>query len=193
MVSESPNPTSAPTQEPIVTDSPTVTPTFAPVVSPTAEPIVSPYPEKFGEPEIVVNKAEQTVDVTVTRVDASCEDSAVLVGIYNSNGILVGFRKITPVFDENGTFKPGSHGAYPRAMKEAAKEAGVPVVDLTTVTEQYLAQVGELWSRPLFVWPKDNTHLKYEGAVMMAGFLAEGLRALGEPYSSLLAEEKEEQ
>lgn len=104
---------------------------------------------------------------------------------------------ITPIarrlFDENGTFKPGSHGAYPRAMKEAAKEAGVPVVDLTTVTEQYLAQVGELWSRPLFVWPKDNTHLKYEGAVMMAGFLAEGLRALGEPYSSLLAEEKEEQ
>ena len=53
--------------------------------------------------------------------------------------------------------------------------------------------MGELWSRPLFVWPKDNTHLKYEGAVMMAGFLAEGLRALGEPYSSLLAEEKEEQ
>lgn len=42
--------------------------------------------------------------MTVTRVDASCEDSAVLVGIYNSNGILVGFRKITPVFDENGTF-----------------------------------------------------------------------------------------
>ena len=39
---------------------------------------------------------------------------------------------ITPIarrlFDENGTFKPGSHGAYPRAMKEAAKEAGVPVV-----------------------------------------------------------------
>ena len=104
IVSEPPNPTSAPTQEPIVTDSPTMTPTFAPVVSPTAEPIVSPYPEKFGEPEIVVNKAEQTVDVTVTRVDASCEDSAVLVGIYNSNGILVGFRKITPVFDENGTF-----------------------------------------------------------------------------------------
>lgn len=32
---------------------------------------------------------------------------------------------ITPIarrlFDENGTFKPGSHGAYPRAMKEAAK------------------------------------------------------------------------
>ena len=78
-------------------------------------------------------------------------------------------------------------------VAKAAKEVGVPVVDLTTVTEQYLAQVGELWSRPLFVWPKDNTHLKYEGAVMMAGFLAEGLRALGEPYSSLLAEEKEEQ
>ena len=102
---------------------------------------------------------------------------------------------ITPIarrlFDEKGRFKKGSHGAYPTAMKEAAAKAGVPVVDLTVVTEQYLAGVGELWSRPLFVWPKDNTHLKYEGAVMMAGFLARGLRALGEPYSSLLAEEKE--
>ncbi len=103
---------------------------------------------------------------------------------------------ITPIarrnFDENGSFLPGSHGAYPAAVKAAAARAGVPVIDLTSVTERYLAQVGELWSRPLFVWPKDNTHLKYEGAVVMAGFLAEGLRALGQPYSSLLLEEKED-
>lgn len=103
-VSESPNPTSTPTQEPIATGSPTVPPTSAPTVTPTQEPTESPYPVKFEEPEIVVNKTEQTVDLTVKRVDASCEDSAVLVGIYNSDGILVGFKKVTPVFDENGTF-----------------------------------------------------------------------------------------
>lgn len=81
-----------------------MSPTSAPTVTPTQEPTESPYPVKFEEPEIVVNKTEQTVDLTVKRVDASCEDSAVLVGIYNSDGILVGFKKVTPVFDENGTF-----------------------------------------------------------------------------------------
>ncbi len=98
---------------------------------------------------------------------------------------------ITPIarrlFDENGNFLPGSHGEYPAAMKRTAVEAGVPVIDLTAVTESYLAQLGDEPSKPLFVWPKDNTHLKPEGAVTMAGFLAEGLKALGSPYSDLLA------
>lgn len=100
---------------------------------------------------------------------------------------------ITPIarrlFDEAGNFKPGSHGAYPEAMRAVAAKAKLPVVDLTSVTEAYLSETGELWSRPLFVWPTDNTHLRYEGAVLMAGFLARGLKALGEPYGSLLSEE----
>lgn len=100
---------------------------------------------------------------------------------------------VTPIarrlFDEEGRFKPGSHGPYPEAVKEAARRAKVPVIDLTSVTEAYLMEVGDLWSRPLFVWPADNTHLKYEGAVVMAGFLAQGLKNLGEPYSGLLSEE----
>ena len=72
-------------------------------------------------------------------------------------------------------------------MKRTAQEAGVPVIDLTAVTERFLAQLGDEPSKPLFVWPKDNTHLKPEGAVTMAGFLAEGLKTLGSPYSDLLA------
>lgn len=96
---------------------------------------------------------------------------------------------VTPIarrlFDSQGRFCPGSHGAYPEAVKAAAGRAGVPAVDLTSITEAYLEQVGDLWSRPLFVWPKDNTHLKYEGAVLMAGFLVRELRKLGEPYSGL--------
>lgn len=102
---------------------------------------------------------------------------------------------ITPIarrlFDEKGHFLPGSHGAYPAAVKETAAEAGIPVVDLTTETEAYLAGLGDEPSKPLFMWPKDNTHLKPEGAVKMAGFLARGLEALGAPYRELLAGDDE--
>lgn len=98
---------------------------------------------------------------------------------------------VTPIarrlFTETGVFRPGSHGAYPDAVKRVGAETGVPVIDLTAVTEQYLAQLGDEPSKPLFMWPKDNTHLKPEGAVKMAGFLAEGLAALGSPYRDLLA------
>jgi len=98
---------------------------------------------------------------------------------------------ITPIarrlFDGEGNFLPGSHGPYPAAMKAAAAAAGIPVIDLTAVTEEYLAQLGDEPSKPLFVWPKDNTHLKPEGAVKMAGFLAQGLKNLGSPYADLLA------
>lgn len=98
---------------------------------------------------------------------------------------------VTPIarrlFDGTGKFLPGSHGAYPAAVKAAAAEAGVPVIDLTSATEDFLALLGDEDSRQLFVWPKDNTHLKPEGAVKMAGFLAQGLYDLGEPYSDLLA------
>lgn len=98
---------------------------------------------------------------------------------------------ITPIarrlFDENGTFRPGSHGAYPQAVCEVGESEKIPVIDLTSLTEQFLARLGDEPSKPLFMWPKDNTHLKPEGAVKMAGFLADGLQDLGAPYSDLLA------
>lgn len=98
---------------------------------------------------------------------------------------------ITPIarrlFDEKGAFLPGSHGAYPEAMRQLALAEKVPVIDLTAATEGYLAGLGDEPSKPLFMWPKDNTHLKPEGAVVMAGFLAEGLKNLGGVYAALLA------
>ena len=97
---------------------------------------------------------------------------------------------ITPIarrlFDENGNFRPGSHGDYPEAMRQLGKQMQVPVADLTALTEAYLAQLGDEESKPLFVWPVDNTHLKYDGAVKMAGFLASELKRFGPPYDSLL-------
>ena len=97
---------------------------------------------------------------------------------------------ITPIarrlFDADGRFLPGSHGDYPEAMRRLGQEEQVPVADLTALTEDYLAQLGDEPSKPLFVWPVDNTHLKPEGAVKMVSFLCGELKRFGPPYSSLL-------
>lgn len=97
---------------------------------------------------------------------------------------------VTPIarrlFGEDGTFLPGSHGAYPDAMRQVGAEEQVPVADLTPLTEAALAGLGDEASKPLFVWPVDNTHLKYPGAVLMAGLLAGELERFGSPYRELL-------
>jgi lysophospholipase L1-like esterase len=97
---------------------------------------------------------------------------------------------ITPVarryFTREGVFEPGSHSVYPEVVKNVAREEKVPVIDLTERSEAFVAGIGDLYSRPLYMWPKDNTHLKPEGAVVFAGFIAEALRALGSPYSDIL-------
>lgn len=99
---------------------------------------------------------------------------------------------LTPIarrlFDEAGAFRPGSHGEYPEAVRQVGREEQVAVIDLTAMTESYLALLGDKESKPLFVWPKDNTHLKYEGAVRMCGFVAQELENLGGIYADLLAE-----
>lgn len=114
---------------------------------------------------------------------------------------------LTPIsrrhFDKEGNFLDGSHGEYPEAMKDLAKREGVPCIDLTKETADLLRQVGDEGSSDWFmnikpgesVNPKyingqeDNTHLKYMGAVIMAGIAAEGLYKLGGQYRELLREE----
>ncbi len=97
---------------------------------------------------------------------------------------------ITPIarrlFDENGRFLSGSHGAYPDAIRVVGAEEQIPVADLTAITEAFLARSGDEGTRPLFVWPKDNTHLKWDGAVQMVTFLAEELQRIGGVYASLV-------
>ena len=99
---------------------------------------------------------------------------------------------ITPIarrlFDEAGNFRPGSHGQYPEAMRQLAKQENVPLADLTALTEAYIEKVGDLPSKPWFMWPKDNTHLKPEGAVIMAGFLARELKKMGGVYAEILTD-----
>ncbi len=90
------------------------------------------------------------------------------------------------LFDENGIFLPGSHGEYPRAIREVGAELNVPVIDLTALTEAFLAEAGDEASKPLFVYPVDNTHLKFDGAVAILRLWADAMRTLDSPYSDLL-------
>ena len=71
-------------------------------------------------------------------------------------------------------------------MRQVGREESVPVADLTALTEQNLTELGNEASKPLFIWPVDNTHLKYDGAVKMCAFLCEELSRFGAPYVELL-------
>ena len=75
-------------------------------------------------------------------------------------------------------------------MRQLGKAENVPVADLTALTERFLEELGDEPSRPLFVWPVDNTHLKYDGAVAMVRFLCRELEGFGPPYSSVLYDPK---
>ena len=79
-----------------------------------------------------------------------------------------------------------THGLNPEAVRQVAKEEDVPCIDMTTLTETYLSVIGDFASRAMYVYPKDNTHLVMQGAMVYAGFIADGLRKLGHPYVDLL-------
>lgn len=107
------------------------------------------------------------------------------------------------LFAENGSLKPSEHTEYVAGMKEAADKFDVPVVDLFTMSRAFLEKTGDEASKKYYMnlvpgeasWApegkNDNSHLKYEGALLYSGMIAEGLKNLGAPYSTLLAEDKD--
>lgn len=113
---------------------------------------------------------------------------------------------ITPLcrrlFDSDGTLSAHTHGDYPAAMKELGARLQVPVIDLCEKSRQLLSMTGEEHSRRWFMnlpageyrnYPEgktDNTHLCYEGAMVFAGLVAEGLQELGGIYADLLNKEE---
>jgi len=112
---------------------------------------------------------------------------------------------ITPLerrcFMENGHLGLGAHADYVAGMKQTATETDTPLVDLYTMSRKALKEAGEIESRKWYMNLEpgvyascmegkiDNTHLKYEGAVLYAGLIAKGLRELGGIYSDMLVEE----
>lgn len=94
----------------------------------------------------------------------------------------------------------GAHSDYVAAMKQTAQKCGVPLVDLYSMSRSELKKAGEPGSRKWYMYfdkgiyknypegKEDNTHLRYEGAVMYAGLIAKGLEELGGIYRDLLIE-----
>lgn len=90
------------------------------------------------------------------------------------------------------------HLDYPEAMIELGQRLDVPVIDLCEKSKKLMELTGDTNSKNWFMnlevnqfknYPEgleDNTHLRYEGAVVMAGLIAEGLKELGGIYPELL-------
>ncbi len=113
---------------------------------------------------------------------------------------------ITPVerrhFDENGCLKPSEHTEYVQGMKEAAERFDVPLVDLFSMSRDFLEKTGDEASVKYYMnlapgeadWAPqgqtDNSHLKYEGAMIYAGMIARGLVSIGGRYASLVRAEE---
>lgn len=102
-----------------------------------------------------------------------------------------------------GDVLTGSHGPYPDAVRSLARREGIPLIDLTSASRKAVGEMGERASRRYYMvfgpgeypnYPEgkeDNTHLRCEGAFLFAGMIADGLRALGEPYCSLVEDQAE--
>lgn len=111
---------------------------------------------------------------------------------------------ITPLerrlFDDSGSLKPSMHEDYVAGMKLAAERCQVPLVDLCCMSREALSQAGEQGSRRWYMFfsegtykehpeeSRDNTHLRYEGAVLYGSMIARSLRKMGGIYGEILRE-----
>ncbi|MBQ3911583.1 MAG: NAD(P)H-hydrate dehydratase [Lachnospiraceae bacterium] len=102
---------------------------------------------------------------------------------------------ITPLerrhFGAAGRIEP-THGDYPAAVLQLAREEHVPCVDLNILSRELMDSVGDEASKEFFVhvpagkyaaFPdgkEDNTHLRYHGAVTFAGLIAQALGSIPE-------------
>ena len=88
-----------------------------------------------------------------------------------------------------------THGEYPRAIIETAKNLSVPCIDMTRLTMDFLESVGEVLSRRFFMnfdanlyenYPDgkgDNSHLRPDGAYVVSRIAAEQLAKIAENFS----------
>jgi lysophospholipase L1-like esterase len=86
---------------------------------------------------------------------------------------------ITPVqrrtFDAGGKIT-NSHGDYPEAVRQVAKEERVPLIDLHAMSSQLYEAWGPEASRRAFA-PNDGTHHNNYGSYELARCIVEGIKA----------------
>ena len=102
------------------------------------------------------------------------------------------------IFQADGNIADNVHFDYPDAMKQLGEKLNVPVIDLCETSKGLFQKTGDEDSKKWFMHLKkdefvshidgllDNTHLRYEGAVKMAGLVAQGLEELGGIYGQLI-------
>jgi len=109
---------------------------------------------------------------------------------------------ITPLYRRmflpSGHIKDNVHFDYPEAMRQLGANLNVPIIDLCEMSKNLIEETGDEESKKWFMHIKkdefisykdgvlDNTHLRYEGAVKMAGLISEGLKELGGIYRELI-------
>ncbi|MBR9776686.1 MAG: rhamnogalacturonan acetylesterase [Cytophagales bacterium] len=104
-------------------------------------------------------------------------------------------------FDE-GSKLVDTHGDYVKASREAAHEAGVPLIDLNKLTMDYLSNLGVEDSKALFLHiepgefeklpegMEDNTHLSKKGACAVSEMFSEGLGQSKSPLKHYLLDQR---
>jgi len=105
-------------------------------------------------------------------------------------------KEVTPIlvtptrrrkFDDSNKLLD-THGKYPEAMRNVAKEMKVPLIDLTKMSKPLIESYGIEGSKKLFCWVKpgeyfaypngkeDNTHFSALGATEICKLFTEGLQ-----------------
>ena len=86
---------------------------------------------------------------------------------------------VTPVqrrtFDPSGKIT-NSHGDYPEAVRQVAREENVPLIDLNTMSKALYEAWGAEPSKRAFA-PNDNTHHDNYGSYELAKCIVEGIKA----------------
>ncbi len=85
---------------------------------------------------------------------------------------------------EDGKLVP-THGQYPNAIRELAASTGTALIDMTRMSRQFVAGLGEAESKAVYLHLagadgpiEDNTHFSETGAYAMAALVVKGLNAL---------------
>ena len=87
----------------------------------------------------------------------------------------------------SGATVPDSHAAYTAAVLAVGTETGTPVIDLEAKTNAWLTTLGLAASAAYFA-PGDTTHLNAQGAMVVAGMVAQGIAELGFPIAQRMVE-----
>ncbi|MEQ1603279.1 MAG: rhamnogalacturonan acetylesterase [Pyrinomonadaceae bacterium] len=88
-------------------------------------------------------------------------------------------------FDSTGKFITNSHGDYPEAVRQAAKEENVPLIDLTAMSKDLYEALGKDGSGVLFK-EGDGTHHNNYGSYQLAKIIVQSIRDQKLPLAKFL-------